>query len=170
MKFILAILLPFVFVPKVVLNTTSIIWVDHLSGDFSFKKRQSIVCEAWCYEWAGTDEVKVERISKDTVHCYTMMNDATHCSLNLIFIQNNCFPTIELKSIVPNGDKIYHYKSGWIKIDKSLWNKNILKAEFDFDFKNAENEKRIFWKGKIYKKLKKKSNAQQQFGQIPAEE
>lgn len=135
-------------------NKISITCEKSLAGDFSFAKRKTISCEAWCYEWAGTDAAVAKRAGTDTVHCYTLMNEATHCNLNLVFVKDSCTPTIELKSIAPNGDKIYTFKTGWIKIDKNLWQRNILKAEFDFDFVNDENEKRVFWKGKIYARIK----------------
>ncbi|RYE39395.1 MAG: hypothetical protein EOP48_25835 [Sphingobacteriales bacterium] len=132
----------------------SVTWLNSLPGDFSFAKRKTITCEAWCYEWAGTDAAVAKRAGKDTVHCYTLMNKATHCSLNLVLVNDSCTATIELNSIVAKGDKIYPYKSGWIKIDKTLWKRNVLKAEFDFDFVNDENEKKVFWKGKIYTRIK----------------
>lgn len=138
------------------LNTGSvgITWVENLQGNFSFAKKQSIICEAWCYEWAGTNKITAVQVSKDTVHCFTAMNTATHCSLDLTITDSSCIPTIELKSIAPNGDKTYPYEKGYIKIDRTLWKKKILKAEFDFVFKNDENNKIVFWKGKIYTKIK----------------
>lgn len=135
-------------------DRTSIIWVDKLSGDFSFGTKQSILCDAWCYEWAGTKTVTAKFRNEETVECYTHMNEATHCSLNLIMSKDSCIPTIVLKSITRNGDKIYPYESGYIKVDKTLWKRNILKAEFDFEFSNIENDKKVFWKGKIYTRIK----------------
>ena len=82
------------------------------------------------------------------------MNEATHCSLNLILVDDKCTPTIELVSVAPNGNRIYECKNGTIEIDQALWRKNILKATFDIDFVNDENEKSIFWKGKIYTRIR----------------
>jgi hypothetical protein len=132
----------------------TVTWVEKVSGDFSFSKRQSISCDAWCYEWAGTNSIVAKAYGKDTVQCYTAMNEATHCSLSLLITRNNCIPTIVLKSIAPGGDKIYQCKNGYIKIDQVLWKQNILKAEFDFDFVNDENDKKVFWKGKIYTRIR----------------
>lgn len=139
---------------KATKKTIPVTWAEKLSGDFSFFKRQSISCDAWCYEWGGTTSITAKWKSKDSVECYTEMNKATHCSLKLIIANNNCTPTIELKSIVRGGDKIYQCKSGYIKIDQALWKQNILKAEFDFDFLNDENDKKVFWKGKIYTRIR----------------
>jgi hypothetical protein len=138
----------------VVKTSIDIIWKERLGGDFSFAKRRSIICDAWCYEWAGTDKIVATRQKNDTVKCYTMMNEATHCSLNLILVDDKCTPTIELVSVAPNGNRIYECKNGTIEIDQALWRKNILKATFDIDFVNDENEKSIFWKGKIYTRIR----------------
>jgi hypothetical protein len=135
-------------------STIKITWSDNLAGDFSFAKRKSIICEAWCYEWAGTDKIFAEQKSKDTVFCYTATNVSTHCSLHLIITGNTCIPTIELISIVSNGSRIYECKDGFLNIDKAFWKKRILKAAFDINFKNEENDKKIFWKGKIYTKIR----------------
>jgi len=135
-------------------NCTSIIWLDKLSGDFSFAKKQSISCDAWCYEWAGTKSVTAKLKHIGTVECYTHLNEATHCSLSLIISKDTCVPTIVLKSVVATRDKVYPYKTGYIKIDQTLWKQKILKAEFDFEFSNDENDKKIFWKGKIYTRIK----------------
>ncbi|MEO6722266.1 MAG: hypothetical protein ABIN67_18000 [Ferruginibacter sp.] len=131
-----------------------ITWVEKLTGDYSFAKQRSIDCDAWCYEWAGANTIIATAGQKDTIHCYTLMNTATHCSLHLTLTNNSCLPTIVLKSIRFQGDKTYQCKEGFIKIDRPLWKRKILKAEFDFIFNNDENEKKIFWKGKIYTKIK----------------
>ena len=156
MKLISVILLTFLLTIKFnsSSNKTVITWVDRLTGDFSFSKHKSITCDAWCYEWAGTNIITATHKENDTIICETMMNEATHCSLHLIITKDSCIPTINLLSITPNGNKTYSYKSGYIKIDRRLWEENIIKADFSFDFINDENEKRIYWQGKIYTKIK----------------
>lgn len=117
----------------------------------------SIQSEAWTYEWAGTNFVTVTKKNKDTTICYTHNNAATHSSLILIIVKNKCIPTIELNSVTPTGRKTYHCKGGEIEIDKSLWKKGILKANFDFVFDHTENpDKPMYWKGKIYANIDKK--------------
>jgi hypothetical protein len=66
-----------------------------------------------------------------------------------------CVPFIALNSIINDGNETFYYESGNITIDKKEFKKNILKAEFDFVFKNTfEPDKPIFWKGKILSKIK----------------
>jgi hypothetical protein len=131
-----------------------ITWVQKLDGNFSFAKKKSIECDAWCYEWAGTSGIIATLKTKDTVECYTLTNVATHCSLHLLITGNKCLPTIKLISIVPRGSRIYQCTDGFISIDQKYWNRRILKASFDLNFKNPDNDKKIYWKGKIFTKLK----------------
>jgi len=115
----------------------------------------SIQCDAWCYEWAGTDYIDVIQ-ERDSIHCTTVCNMATHCSLQLDFIRDQCYPFISLNSIVRGGDAIYPCTDGYLKIDKGLWAKGIMKAEFSFHFEHNENpQKPIYWKGNIYARIKK---------------
>jgi hypothetical protein len=117
----------------------------------------SIKSDAWSEEWAGTNDIIVERINKDTTLCFTQNNAATHSSLNLIITENTVKPTIVINSIIGgNGTKTYHCKSGQMVIDKKLWNKGILKATFDFDFCYDENPDKMYWRGIIYAKIEKK--------------
>lgn len=129
-------------------------WVENLDSDFSFSRKHSLKCEAWCYEYAGADEMKAKRLSKDTIECYTLANTATHSTLNFYIINNVVSnPRIELNSIV-DGKLIYECNEGNIKIDKKAMQKGILKAEFDMKFDHPENpDKLMFWKGKIYTKI-----------------
>lgn len=130
-----------------------VIWTTYLKGDFNFYKDCSIQCNAWCYEWAGTKTMLASRRSKDSVICQTSTNEATHCSLNIVISGDSCLPEIYLYSITPNGSKIFPYQSGHIEIDKNYRRRNILKASFSFDFINDENDKRIFWEGKIFARI-----------------
>lgn len=115
----------------------------------------SIQCEAWCYEWAGTDFIDVFRINKDSIFCYTSTGIATHCSLQLKILKNSCKATIELNSIIPGGSATYYCTDGHITIDKKRLKKGVLKAKFNFNFEHKENPKKpIYWKGKIYSKIK----------------
>lgn len=111
----------------------------------------SLQCDAWCYEWAGSDFAEAERINRNHIRCFTLTNSATHCSLILEIINDTCIPKIELNSISPSGTKIFSCQSGSIRIDTTLWKRSVLKAEFNFNFRNTdEPEKHIFWNGKIY--------------------
>ena len=115
----------------------------------------SIQCEAWCYEWAGTDFIEAIQKSVDTVYCYTLLNAATHCSLQLNIVGDNCFAIIVLNSIVKGGSVKYNCVNGYISIDKNLWKKGIVKAVFSFNFEHKKNpNKPIYWKGKIFTKIK----------------
>lgn len=114
----------------------------------------SILSEAWCYEWAGTDLITIEKADNKTVDCYTHTNAATHCSLKLKIINGNCYPTIELISISSSNSEIYVCNAGTIQIDQKLWTKDTMKAEFSFTFDHKEDpEKPMYWKGKIYAKI-----------------
>ena len=114
----------------------------------------SILCEAWCYEWAGTDFITAKQTNKNRIICSTQTNAGTHCSLIFEINNDNCIPRIELNSIAASGLKTYDCKDGFIKIDKNSWIKGILKAEFTFDFNNTdERDRKMFWKGKIYTRI-----------------
>lgn len=111
----------------------------------------SIQSDAWTYEWAGTNFVSAIRKNEDTTICYTHNNVATHSSLILTITKDKCIPIIKLNSVTPTGTKIYVCKGGQIEIDKSFWEKGILKANFDFTFDHKETpSKPMYWKGKIY--------------------
>ncbi len=111
----------------------------------------SIQSDAGIYQWDGTNFVTATRMSADTIVCFTHKNVATHSSLILTIIKDKCIPTIELNSTTPSGTKIYNCKGGQIEIDKSLYGKGILKANFEFVFDHKENpNKPMYWKGKIY--------------------
>jgi hypothetical protein len=115
----------------------------------------SIQCKAWWYEWAGTDFIEAIQKSVDTVYFYTLVNAATHCSLQLNIVGDNCFTVINLNSIVKGRSANYNCTSGHITVDKNLWKKGVVKAVFSFDFEHKENpNKPIYWKGKIFTKIK----------------
>lgn len=111
----------------------------------------TISCEAWCYEWAGTDFIKAKQTNKNQIVCSPVMNSGTHCSLIIDIKDDICVPRIELMSIAAPGLKNYYCKGGFIRIDKNSWIKGIIKAQFTFDFNNTDDpEQEMFWKGKIY--------------------
>ena len=118
----------------------------------------TIQSDAWTYEWAGTNFLTAIKKNVDTTTCYTHNNISTHSSLVLTIIKDKCIPIIKLNSIVGStGNKIYTCKSGQIEIDKTLWKKGILKANFDFVFDHTENaDKPMYWKGKIYANIDNK--------------
>ena len=110
--------------------------------------------EAQCYEWLGTDFANAYRGENDTIRCRTQCNAATHSSLEIMIIGDNCIPQIELNSVSPSGIQYFNCIGGYIKIDKSAFMNDSLKAEFNFTFENSiDKEYPIWWKGKIYTKI-----------------
>lgn len=115
----------------------------------------SIQCEAWCYEYNGTNFIEANRLSNDRLHCFTFTNISTNCSLNIDIIKNISYATINLNSVNPADKIVFNCIKGNITIDKTLWKKGIMKAIFSFDFENKKDSlKPIFWKGKIFTKIK----------------
>lgn len=113
----------------------------------------TIESEAQCYEWVGTDFAYAYR-KNDTIKCYTACNVGTHSSLQMNFINGRCIPQIELNSVSPSGLQYFIGKNGNIKIDRTLFEKGILKAEFDFTFEDPQNlQEPLWWKGKIQTKI-----------------
>ncbi len=114
----------------------------------------TIESDADCYEWDGTDFAYAYRGGGDTVSCHTAYGVSAHSSLRFIVTENSCIPSIELNSITDAGIKYYRGKGGWIRIDRTLWQKGILKAEFDFTFDNSDDiENPMRWKGRIHTKI-----------------
>ena len=114
----------------------------------------SISSTAWCYEWDGIDFIDAIK-NVDTIFLATALNEATHCSLQLSIAGVYCYPLINLISIVKGGSGIYYCTDGSITIDKTLFQKGIVKEIFSFNFKHEENPKEpMFWKGKIYAPIK----------------
>jgi hypothetical protein len=118
----------------------------------------TIECEAWTYEWGGTNFIDVQRASKDRIECKTGRNIGTHSSLHLDIIKDSCFAFIDLRSVVPNGNAVFYCASGDISIDKSSWENGILKAQFSFVFSH-KGSKPMYWKGKIHSQINKKSSS-----------
>jgi hypothetical protein len=111
----------------------------------------SIQCDAWCYEWSGTDFITAKRRGRDSVECATEMNAATHCRLHLDIVDSICYPRIDLISVVPNGSTSYRCTGGFLKIERPSWERGVLKAEFSFTFRHTEDpEKPMYWKGRTY--------------------
>lgn len=143
----------------VMMDSTGKIFKDSLAAFYRIvdtsHQFHSISSDAWCYEWGGTDFIEVVRKSTNHVYCSTLLNAATHCSLQLDIVDGNCFAMIDLNSVVKGGSAQYYAFKGSIRIDKILWHQGIMKAVFNFQFTHRENpQKPIYWKGKIYAAIK----------------
>jgi hypothetical protein len=141
------------------IDSTGKICTDSLTAFYNIvdtsHQSYSIQCKAWCYEWAGTDFIEAIQKSADTIYCYTLLNAATHCSLQLNIVGDKCFAFIDLNSVVKGGSAKYNCTNGYITVDKSLWKKGIVKAIFSFNFEHKENPKKpIYWKGKFFTRIK----------------
>ena len=135
----------------IVLKDSSEIFYQLLDTTHLF---HTIQCDAWCYEWAGTDFMWAYHKTGDTVFCYTPIGIATHCSLQLNIIRDLCYAVIDLISVFLGGNAKYYCLKGHISIDKNFWKEGFIKAEFDFNFEHKENpELPMFWKGKIFTKI-----------------
>jgi hypothetical protein len=132
---------------------------DSISSFYQFvdtsHQFHTIQCDAWCYEWAGTNYIDVVRNSGDTIILETRCDAATHSALVLEIVNGCCIPKIILNSIASPKEKVYFCRTGQIQIDQKLWDKGIIKAIFDFTFNNTDSQsQKMFWKGKMYLNLK----------------
>jgi hypothetical protein len=146
------------------MDRTGRIFKDSLSAFYKIidttHRSHSLQCEAWCYEWAGTDFISVRQKGRDTIEGATECTSGTHCSLHFYIVKNHCFPTIIVNSIAHNGTVFFPCIGGSMKIDKHLLKKGILKADFDLNFDHRENPKqKMYWKGRIFTPLQSTQSA-----------
>lgn len=115
----------------------------------------SLESQSNCPEWLNPHFAEVVK-NKDSTYTVSSLSDpATHISLIIEIKANSCYPKAELNSISSNENYTYTLDEGHFKVDKSYFDKGILKAEFDFKFKSDNPEKEpYFWKGKIYTEIK----------------
>lgn len=116
----------------------------------------SLKSENKIYEHSGTNFIKFEKLKDGKIIGETLTNISTHSKL-IIEIQNGFFSAwVHFNSIKNMEEKIFPLKKGKIKIDKLLFEKGIIKAIFDFKFKNTidPNEK-LLYKGMIYTEITK---------------
>lgn len=116
----------------------------------------SIECEAWTYEYAGTNFITFKENGNGNLRGQTACNIATHSSLQLAIDKQSCAASIYLNSISSEGPTIFPLQSGSIQIDSYYFKKGVVKASFDFKFDNGVNSSDIlFWKGNIYAPIEK---------------
>lgn len=112
--------------------------------------------EGTAVEFTDSPQITVNRINKDTIEAFTNLNSATHSLLKIKIINDRYFmPTIELISVRNEDKLIYPYVKGTLEMDKTYWEKGIMKANFSFLFFDEQHpDKPIEWKGKILSKIK----------------
>mgnify|MGYP000743008991 CR=1 FL=1 len=106
------------------------------------------------YEYSGTDFIEFVKQENEIIRGESINNVSTHSSLVLELENDFCVAWVEFNSIRDLGLNKFPLKSGTIKIDRSLFENGIIKAEFDFKFENTvEPDKELFWNGNIYSEI-----------------
>lgn len=110
----------------------------------------SLSCEANAYEFAGSDFFYAYRDS-GKIFGFSETGIATHSSLEMEYRDGELKVFMVLNSIMPStGNQVFKAKSGFIKIDQSSFQKDTLKAYFNFQFFNHLDPKnQLWWKGWI---------------------
>ncbi|MBL4705162.1 MAG: hypothetical protein JKY54_11610 [Flavobacteriales bacterium] len=109
------------------------------------------------YEFGVSNYINCKWVGKEC-HCFTRGNAATHSGLVLTLIGDSGTVRMNFVSITLLPATSFSLKSGWIKVDQGMFKKNILKAEFDFNFENHLNTAfPLFWKGVILREIENKN-------------
>ena len=115
----------------------------------------SIKSEAKVYENTVYDHMEFKKMKNGGIKGETINNVSGYSHLHIKLENEYCYAWNDFKSFRDLGNHIFNLKSGKILIDKSLFQQGIIKAEFEFNFKNTlELKKKLSWKGKIYSKIK----------------
>ncbi|SEC78149.1 hypothetical protein SAMN04489761_3561 [Tenacibaculum sp. MAR_2009_124] len=114
----------------------------------------SIKSVANVYENTVYDHFEFKKMKNGEIKGETINNVSGYSHLHIKLKNDYCYAWNDYKSIFDKGNHIFNLKSGKILIDKSLFKNGIVKAEFDFNFKNTlEKKKKLSWKGKIYSQI-----------------
>ena len=114
----------------------------------------SIKSVANVYENTIYDHFEFKKMKTGEIKGETINNVSGYNHLHIKLENDYCYAWNDYKSTFDKGNHIFNLKNGRILIDKSLFKKGIIKAKFDFNFKNTlEKEKKLSWEGKIYSKI-----------------
>ncbi len=117
----------------------------------------SIKSEANVYESTAYDYIEFKKMKNGEIKGETINNVSGYSHLHIKLDKEHCYAWNDYNSIRGLGHHIFYMERGQILIDKTLFQLGIIKAEFDFNFKNTlELNEKLFWKGKIYSKIKAK--------------
>ncbi len=102
------------------------------------------------YEYSGTDFIIFKTVNNQIIG-QSLNNVSTHSSLNISLENEVCMAWVDFNSITNLGQHTFPLTHGAIKIDQALFKKGIIKASFNFHFKNDLNpNEKLFWEGQIY--------------------
>lgn len=106
------------------------------------------------YEVFRANFINFNRSPNGTIVGKSLTNMATHSSLNIKIQNDSAKVWVDFNSI-KNVEKLrFHLKEGSIMIDKSYFEKGIIKADFNFTFLNTlEEYKNLSWKGLIFSEI-----------------
>ncbi len=114
----------------------------------------SLKSENNIYENAGTNFIEFKKLKNGIIKGKSSNNVSTHSRLIIELQEDSCSAWVDFNSIKDLRKNIFPLERGTIKIDKILFEKGIIKAVFDFKFKNTLNSgSPLFWKGQIYNKI-----------------
>lgn len=125
-------------------------YVENINGDFSFSKKNSLECYAWC---GGVSEIEARRSGNKTIRCYTLTNKQTSSVLNFDIVGD----VVRNARIEVHGKSTDFCRAGYMKIEKQALKSGILKAEFEMTFNRntrIQPARLMLWNGKIYTKIK----------------
>jgi hypothetical protein len=123
----------------------------------------SLKSETSSYEFGEANFVKVIGSTNGQIRISSETNISTHSSLKIVINKSKFSANIYFGSITPIGNHSFKMKKGNLQIDKSYWEKGILKAKFNLSFEDTLNPKRdLFWKGKMFKEIEKEKNTNAQ--------
>ncbi|MEW7278512.1 hypothetical protein ABW636_07940 [Aquimarina sp. 2201CG1-2-11] len=115
----------------------------------------SLKSENRMYEYVGTNFINFEKQKNGIIKGESLTGVSTHSKLMIEIENNYCSAWVDFNSIRDLGQNTFPLENETIKIDKLLFDKGIIKAVFDFSFKNTiASDEKLFWKGKIYSKIK----------------
>jgi hypothetical protein len=111
----------------------------------SLKSRSTIV------NLSGNTSISVKKYGDFTIEGFTKNEDSIHCSL--FFRMKNDFINSWVYIKNNNETKILKLKEGKFFVDKSAFDKGILKANFSFIYQSENTFKPLYWSGKFYAKI-----------------
>ena len=122
----------------------------------------SLISETSNFAFGKARFINVIENSDGRTRINSETNFSTHSSLKIEIEKSKFSAKIDFASIRTNGIYSFKMNKGSFKIDKSYWEKGILKATFDLSFENTLNlNKKIIWRGKMFKEIEKEKKTNQ---------